>query len=318
MAPAAGQRPPAAPPLAALVGPTASGKSNLAMAIARRLPVEVLVADSRQVYRGMDIGTATPSAAQRAAVPHHLLDLVTPDTSFTVADWVSLARPLVPEIAARGAWPVVVGGTGLYVSALVDGLDFASQASSPEIRERLAAELEAEGLAPLAARLEALDPGVASRTDLRNPRRVLRALERAEAGGAGEPLHATPYPGRLALLGLSRPREVLYRRIEERAQRFFSQGLLDEVRSLLEAGYGPELAPMTGHGYREAAGYLAGEWSLDEAVALTVRRTRQYAKRQLSWFRRDPRIVWLAAGDGPADDPALVARAIDLLQRLTA
>lgn len=317
MAPAGGRRPPGAPPLAALVGPTASGKSELAMALARRVPIEILVADSRQVYRGMDIGTATPSAAQRALVPHHLVDLVAPDTPFTVSDWVNRARPVVPEVATRGAWPVVVGGTGLYVSALLDGLDFASQAWSPEIRERLTAELEAEGLAPLAARLQAIDPEIASRTDLRNPRRVLRALERAEAGGAGEPLRATPYPGRLALLGLSRPRDVLYRRIDERAERFFREGLIDEVRALLNTGYGPELAPMTGHGYREAAGYLAGEWSLEEAVARTARRTRQYAKRQLSWFRRDPRIVWLTADERPADDPALVSRALDLLRRLT-
>jgi tRNA dimethylallyltransferase len=316
MAPAAGRKSPGAPPLAAIVGPTASGKSTLAMALAPRLNAEIVVADSRQVYRGMDTGTAAPSSAERAAVRHHLLDLVAPDEPFTVAQWVALARPLVDEIAARGARPLLVGGTGLYVSALVDGFDFASQAWSPEVRERLAGELEVAGLASLAARLATLDPAVAARTDLRNPRRVLRALERAEAGGAGEFPRAAPYPGRLALLGISRPREVLYRRIDERARRLFDTGLLDEVRALLDAGYGPDLPPMTGHGYREAAGYLAGEWSLGEALARTARRTRQYAKRQLSWFGRDPRIVWLAAGDGAADDPALVDRAIDLLGRL--
>jgi tRNA dimethylallyltransferase len=318
MAPAGGRRSAGAPALAAIVGPTASGKSDLAMALARQLPLEILVADSRQVYRGMDVGTATPSATDRAAVPHHLLDLVAPDEPFTVAGWVARARPLLAEIAARGAWPMVVGGTGLYVSALIDGFDFASQAWSPEVRERLSAELEAEGLATLAVRLHDLDPAAAARIDVRNPRRVLRALERAEAGGVGKSLRATPYSGRLALLAVSRPREVLYRRIDERARRLFETGLLDEVRALLDAGYGADLAPMTGHGYREAAGYLAGEWSLDEAITRTARRTRQYAKRQLSWFGRDPRIVWLAAGDGPADDPALVARAVDLLRRLSA
>lgn len=318
MAPAGGRRSAGAPALAVIVGPTASGKSDLAMALARQLPLEILVADSRQVYRGMDVGTATPSATDRAAVPHHLLDLVAPDEPFTVAGWVARARPLLAEIAARGAWPMVVGGTGLYVSALIDGFDFASQAWSPEVRERLSAELEAEGLATLAVRLHDLDPAAAARIDVRNPRRVLRALERAEAGGVGKSLRATPYSGRLALLAVSRPREVLYRRIDERARRLFETGLLDEVRALLDAGYGADLAPMTGHGYREAAGYLAGEWSLDEAITRTARRTRQYAKRQLSWFGRDPRIVWLAAGDGPADDPALVARAVDLLRRLSA
>ncbi len=318
MSPATGRITRVAPPLVAIVGPTATGKSALAMALARRLPMEILVADSRQVYRGMDIGTAKPSRADQAMVQHHLLDLVAPDEPFTVAQWVARARSAVDEAAGRGRWPVLVGGTGLYVSALVDGFDFASQPWSPEIRERLAAELETGGLAVLAASLAALDPDAAARTDLRNPRRVLRALERVRAGGVGERPRTEPYAGRLALLGLTRPREVLYRRIDDRAAAIFGAGLLDEVRALGGAGYGPQLAPMTGHGYREAAGHLAGEWSLDEAIGRTARRTRQYAKRQLSWFRRDPRIVWLAAGEGPADDPRLVDGAVELVRRLAA
>jgi tRNA dimethylallyltransferase len=316
MAPAAKRRPPAAPPLAAILGPTASGKSELGMALAARLPIEILVADSRQVYRGMDVGTAKPSVADRAAVPHHLLDLADPDEPFTVADWLAHARAAVPEVAERGRLALVVGGTGLYVSALVDGFEVAAQPWSPEIRERLAAELEADGLEALAARLERLDPAAAARIDRRNPRRVLRALERAEAGGAGVAPRAEPYPGRLALLGIARPREVLYRRIDTRAAGLFAGGLPDEVAALLAAGFGPELAPMTGHGYREAARWLAGEWTRDEAVAVTARRTRQYAKRQLSWFRRDPRIVWLDAADEPASERHFVDRALDLLTRL--
>jgi tRNA dimethylallyltransferase len=318
MAPAGGRRSPGAPPLVGIVGPTATGKSALAMALARRLPMEILVADSRQVYRGMDIGTAKPSPADKAAVRHHLLDLVAPDEPFTVAQWIAAAQSAVDDVAGRGAWPVVVGGTGLYISALVDGFDLASQPWSPEIRERLAAELDASGLAVLAAHLAALDPDTAARTDLRNPRRVLRALERAQAGGVGERPRRDPYPGRLALIGLTRPREVLYRRIDARAAAIFAAGLLDEVQALRDHGYGPELAPMTGHGYREAAGHLAGEWSLDEAIGRTARRTRQYAKRQLSWFRRDARIVWLPAGEEPADDPLLVDRAAELVRRLAA
>ena len=316
MAPAAKRRPPAPAPLAAIVGPTASGKSELAMALAARQPLEILVADSRQVYRGLDIGTAKPTPADRAAVRHHLLDLVDPDERFSVADWLERARPAIPEVAARGRMPLVVGGTGLYVSALVDGFDIGVQAWSPEVRERLAAELESDGLGSLAARLASLDPQAAARTDLRNPRRVLRALERAEAGNAGQALRADPYPGRLALLGIARPREILYRRINERADALFAGGLIGEVAALLEGGYGPELMPMSGHGYREAAGYLAGEWSLEEARAVTARRTRQYAKRQLGWFRRDPRIVWLDAGDGPTSDRTFVERALELLRGL--
>lgn len=316
MAPAARGRPPAPPPLAAIVGPTASGKSELAMALAARWPLEILVADSRQVYRGMDVGTAKPTRGDRAAVHHHLIDLVDPDERFSVADWLDRARPTVPEIAARGHLALIVGGTGLYVSALVDGFAIGTQPWSGELRQRLTAELEAEGLASLAARLSSLDPETSMRTDLRNPRRVLRALERAGAGGAGQAPRADPYPGRLALLGIARPREVLYRRINERAEALFHDGLLHEVERLLAEGYGPELGPMTGHGYREAARYLVGEWSLQQALAITARRTRQYAKRQLSWFRRDPRIVWLDAGVGRASDPAFVERALDLLRRL--
>jgi len=305
-----------APPLIAIVGPTASGKSELAMGLARQLPLEILVADSRQVYRGMDIGTAKPDAAARESVPHHLLDLVEPDRPFTVAQWVELARALVPQVAGRGHLPLLVGGTGLYVTSLLDGYDYASQPWSPELRERLASELEADGLAALAERLTRADPATAARTDLRNPRRVLRALERAEGGGGGVAPRSEPWPGRIALLGLRRPRQVLDRRIEQRAAQNFRAGLVIEVGRLMDAGYGPELAPMTGHGYREAARHLAGEWSLAEAVSVTARRTRHYARRQLTWFRHDPRIVWLRAGDLPGDDPAIVARALDLVRRL--
>jgi tRNA dimethylallyltransferase len=301
-----------------VVGPTGSGKSELANAIARRLPVEIVVADSRQVYRGMDVGTAKPDAATRAAVPHHLLDVVEPDQPFTVADWVAEARRLVPEIAARGRLPLLVGGTGLYVAALVDGYDLAAQPSSPSVRRRLVDELEAGGLGPLAARLAELDPSVASRTDLRNPRRVLRALERMEAGGGAAAPRAAPYAGPVALLGISRPRDELYRRIDRRAASMFAGGLLDEVRALRAAGVDPDLAPMTGHGYREAMRVLAGEWSIERAVDVTARHTRQYAKRQLSWFGRDRRIAWLSAGHGPGDDPALVDRAAIVLGALLA
>jgi tRNA dimethylallyltransferase len=302
-------------PLLGIVGPTASGKTDLALALARELPVEILVADSRQVYRGMDIGTAKPDVATRAAVPHHLLDLAEPDEEVTVAQWVLAARAILPEIAARGRLPMLVGGTGLYVSALVDGHDYESQAWSPEVRAQLTARLDAEGLDALAAELAALDPDRAAATDLRNPRRVVRALERALAGGDGAAPRSTQYPGRVALVGLSRPRDVLYRRIDERARRLFeADGLLGEVAALLARGFGPDLRPMTGHGYGEAARHLAGEWSIEEAIAVTARRTRQYAKRQLTWFRRDARILWLQAGDHPADDPTLVAEAARLLR----
>jgi tRNA dimethylallyltransferase len=301
------------PPVLGVVGPTASGKTDLALALARRLPVEILVADSRQVYRGMDVGTAKPDAGARAAVPHHLLDLADPDEPFTVAQWVAAARKAVDEVAARARIPMLVGGTGLYVAALLDGHDYASQPWSPAVRRRLTDELEAEGLAALAARL---GPRAAEGIDLRNPRRVLRALERVEAGdGGGEP-QRNPYAGPVALVGIDRPRGELYRRIDERARAMFERGgLLDEVECLRQAGHGAELRPMTGHGYGEALRHLAGEWTIEQAIEVTARRTRQYAKRQLTWFRRDARIRWIDAAGGPADDPELVRQAEAILRQ---
>jgi tRNA dimethylallyltransferase len=303
------------PPIAALVGPTASGKSELALAVARNVPVEILVADSRQVYRGMDVATAKPDAVARAEVRHHLIDLVAPDQPFSLADWLAAAKPIIPEIAARGRLALVVGGTGLYVTALVDGYQLDATPPSPQLRRALTEELEQLGIGSLAERLERLDPAAAARTDLRNPRRVIRALERAGGGGWAVP-SAQPWHDPLLLLGLRRPTAVLRRRIAQRTAWFFANGLLDEVRSLLDAGYGHDLPPMSGHGYREAARHLAGESDLDEAITATVRRTAQYAKRQMTWFRRDPRIEWLDAGDGPADDPILVQQAVSLLSAL--
>lgn len=308
------RRPPPPPPIIGIVGPTASGKTDLALALARRLPVEILVADSRQVYRGMDIGTAKPDAAARAAVPHHLLDLVEPDEPFTVAEWVERARMTVDEVAARGRLPLTVGGTGLYVSALVDGHDYRSQGWSPELRARLTRRLETEGLEALAIELDALDAPLAARIDRRNPRRVLRALERAMAPGGGAAPSATPYAGRVALIGISRPREELYRRIDERAAQLFGGGLVEEVAALLARGFGPELRPMTSHGYREAAALLEGRTTLEAAIAATATRTRQYAKRQLTWFRHDTRVVWLRAGARHADDGTLVDEAERILR----
>jgi tRNA dimethylallyltransferase len=304
-------------PIAAIVGPTGSGKTELSLALARRFPIEILVADARQVYRGMDVGTAKPDAAARAAVAHHLLDLVTPGQPFSVAAWAAEARRLVPEVNGRGRLPLVVGGSGLYVAALLDGYAFGS-APDPEHRAQLNDELQTAGIGVLADRLRAVDPPSAARIDLRNPRRVARALERAAtAGERGVPSPAAqPWDGAIRLIGINRPTVVLNRRIDERAGWLFAHGLLEEVRRLLDAGHDPRRAPLTSHGYGEAARYLAGEWSLEAAVAITARRTRQYAKRQRTWFRRDRRIVWLAADEAPGHDPALVADAERLVAGL--
>jgi tRNA dimethylallyltransferase len=304
-------------PLAAIVGPTGSGKTELAMAVAGRMPIEVIVADLRQLNRGMEIGTAQPGAAERAAVPHHLVDAIRPDQPYTVSDWVTEARRLIPQIAARCRLPVVVGGSGLLVSALLDGYTFDGTPSAV-VREELTQELAAAGIGALATRLRDADPAAAARIDLRNPRRVTRALERSLGadGGAAPAPSATGWPGPVAIVGLRRPREVLYRRIDVRASWLFANGLLEEVRELVGAGLDPDQPPMTSHGYAEAAHLLAGEWSLDEAIAVTGRRTRQYAKRQLTWFGRDRRIAWLDAGDRPGDDPSLVDEAVRRFEEL--
>jgi len=305
-------------PIAAIVGPTGSGKTDLALALARRLPVEILVADSRQVYRGMEIGTAQPDRAARAAVTHHLLDLVAPNEPFSVADWVAAARAAVAEVVGRGRLPLLVGGSGLYVAALVDGYELELGAPDPVRRAELAATLARGGIAALAGRLMRADPDAARRIDLRNPRRVTRALERAEAIGRGSPPEPSPWPGRVAMIGIGRPRDVLNQRIDARAVWLFGHGLLDEARALLEAGHDPRRRPFTSHGYGEAARYLAGEWSLERAVSVTAQRTRQHAKRQATWFRRDRRIVWIAAGEAPADAPAVVDEAERVLRALLA
>jgi tRNA dimethylallyltransferase len=302
-------------PIAAIVGPTGSGKTELSLALAARFPIEILVADSRQVYRGMDIGTAKPDARARAAVPHHLIDLVAPGEPFSVASWASEARRLVPEVSGRGRLPLVVAGSGLYLAALLEGYTFGA-APRPEHRARLKQELATVGIGVLADRLRAVDPMSAARTDLRNPRRVARALERLESatdGSSTQPA-ARAWKGPVRLIGISRSTEVLNQRIDQRARWLFEHGLIEEVRSLLQAGHDPLQAPLTGHGYGEATRYLAGEWSLEEAVAVTARRTRQYAKRQRTWFRRDPHIAWVEAGDRPGDDPALLAAAERVLE----
>ena len=307
-----------APPLLAIVGPTGSGKTDLALALAREMDVEILVADSRQVYREMDIGTAKPDAAARSAVPHHLLDLAAPNEPFSLFDWLSAARRVLPDVGERGRLPLVVGGTGLYVSALVDGYQLSAARRDPVRRAALSAELAAGGLPRMVVRLAAADPATAARIDARNPRRVLRALERVDAGEVGEGSRREPYPGPARLIGIARPRDVLVRRIAARAAALFAGGLLEEVRALLAAGYGPDLEPMTGHGYREAARHLAGEWPLEQAIEVTALRTAQYARRQMTWFRRDSTIRWLDAADRPADHPSIVADALGVARELAA
>lgn len=280
--------------LLVICGPTATGKTDLAIALARRLGGEIVNADSRQVYRYMDIGTAKPSPAQRAAAPHHLLDMVDPDQPFTLADYLDRARTAVAAIAARGKLPIVVGGTGLYVRSLVQGYAVPRVAPNAALRTELEAIIAQDGLEALVERLRRTDPQAARRIDARNPRRVIRAVEVAESGGAVE---ALPQPGGPAYdalaLGLTAPRALLHERADRRVEAMLAAGLVAEVEALRARGYTPDLPSMSSLGYREMWDYLCGEVTLAEAVASTTYATHRFIRRQLTWFRREPGLHWL-------------------------
>jgi len=284
----------------ALVGTTASGKSALALALARRDPtIELVSVDSMQVYRGMDVGTAKPSRAEQAEVPHHLIDVADPWDDYTVARFAAAARTAIAGIEARGHRPLLVGGTGLYLRAIVDEL--AVPGRFPEVR----AELEDDpDTGALHRRLADLDPVAAGRMEPTNRRRVVRALEVTVGSGRpfssfGPGLDAYP-PTRFRIVGVDLPHEVVARRIEDRYEAQMAAGFLDETRRLLGDPRGLSRTARQALGYAELIEHLGGGLPLDEAVELAVRRTRRFARRQASWFRRDPRIRWLEAADDPA------------------
>jgi tRNA dimethylallyltransferase len=281
-----------------LVGPTASGKSALALELARRLgDVELVSADSMQVYRGMDVGTAKATPAERADVPHHLLVVAEPEEDYSVARFQTDVARVIAGIEARGRRALVVGGTGLYVQAVVDGL------SLPGEWPALKAELEAQPAEELHRRLTELDPLAASRIEPGNARRLVRALEVTLGSGRpfssfGPGLGAYPANLRFRLAGVWLPRPVLAQRIEARYRQQLAAGFLDEVRRLQSR---MSRTARQALGYKELLAHLAGEWTLEDAVAAAVSRTRQFARRQRSWFRRDPRITWLGAAANPVE-----------------
>ena len=281
----------------AIVAPTASGKSDVAMAVARATGAHIVAVDAMQVYRGMDIGTAKPTAADRASVPHHCIDLVNPDERFSVAEYKQHAALARSAIAAAGAHAVFVAGTGLYLTAVMDDLQLPGE--WPVVRAELQAEPD---VGVLFARLEALDPLAASRSDKSNRRRIERALE--VCIGSGQPFSsfgpgtgAYP-PSDVQQIGIAWPRKTLSQRIEHRVHTMMAAGFLAEVRGLAERCTLSREAKQA-LGYRELLAHLAGELSLDEAVAQMVLHTRQFAVRQERWFRRDPRITWVAVDSDP-------------------
>ena len=285
-------------PVIAVVGQTAVGKSGLAMRLANQLGGEIVSADSRQVYRRMDIGTAKPPTADLAAVRHYLIDVADPDEEYSLATFLHDARIAIQNAKRNFGIPVVAGGTGQYVWALLEGWNPAPVVPDQQLRRELAERLESEGVAALHRELAARAPESAARVDARNPRRVVRALEVALATpeGAATPARRTPPPYVVAILGLAMDADRLRRRIDERVDAMLAAGWIDEVRGLLESGYGPELPSMSSLGYREIADHLNGRLSLDEAVDAVKRGTRRFARRQRAWFKpTDARIRWFDA-----------------------
>jgi tRNA dimethylallyltransferase len=279
-------------PLLLIAGPTAVGKTAYALHVAGVLGGEVINADSRQVYAGMDIGTAKPSPAERAGIPHHLVDVVAPDCTLTLAEYQRLAYAAINATHARGRLPVLVGGTGQYISAVIEGWGVPEVPPHLELRAELEAYAEAHGAEALHARLAAVDPVAADRIDYRNVRRVVRALEVCEV--TGQPISdlqaKKPPPYRIYRTALTMDREALYERIDARVDRMMAAGLLDEVRSL--ARYGWDAPALSGLGYAQLGAHLRDEVSLDEAVQAIKRDTRAFVRRQYTWFRKVGGLRW--------------------------
>ena len=296
-----------ASPLLVLVGPTAVGKTALSLELARHFDGEIVSADSRLFYRGLDIGTAKPLAAEQAAVPHHLIDLAAPDETLSLGEYQRLAWRTIDDILARGRLPILVGGTGQYVWAVVEGWGIPEVAPQPALR----AALEALGESELARWLAALDAVAARRIDSRNVRRVVRALEVTLRTGRpiSELQRKTTPPYDIYIAGLTRDRDALYERIDARVDEMMAVGLLDEVARLRDAGYDPRLPSMSGLGYRQLLAYLAGELTLEEAVERIKFETHRFARQQATWFRADdPRIHWFNAQTETAQAIAAVEK----------
>ena len=288
-------------PLLVLVGPTAVGKSAAAVELALRAGGEIVCADSRTVYRGMDVGTAKPTPSMRARVPHHLLDVADPQEVFTVWDFQRLAREAIAAIRGRGRVPLLVGGTGLYVRAVVDGLVI-PQVPPDWTTRRMWEEEERQQPGVLYRRLAELDPEAARRIPPQNLRRVIRALEVVVRTGQRFSELARREGGEEAVqVGLTVDRNVLYGRIRRRIHEQLQAGLVDEVRALLSRGLDPSLPALQGLGYKELVPYVLGQVSLPEAVRVLERNTRRYAKRQWTWFRADPRIRWVDVDELPPE-----------------
>jgi tRNA dimethylallyltransferase len=301
-------------PAIAVVGPTASGKSQLAMAVAMEFRGEIISCDALQVYRGMDIGTAKPTTAERACIPHHMLDLRNPGEDFSAGDYQRIGRDVLQAVVARGNLPIVAGGTGFYLRALIDGL-FAGPGRSEALRSRIRKVLSHRGPARLHCILSRVDPRSAERISAADVARILRALEVWFL--TRRPLSSWQDQPRVALsgfrwlkLGIAWPRERLYRRIDARVEQMYRDGLVEESRALLRT-YPRDCHAFKAIGYRQCSVLLDGACTLEQAISGTQQQTRRYAKRQLTWFRSLPDLVWL---EGDEDFSPLVSRASELIR----
>jgi tRNA dimethylallyltransferase len=284
--------------LVGIVGPTATGKTAVGVELAKQLNGEIISADSMAVYKGMDIGTAKPSTEQRATVPFHLLDVIFPDEDFSVVEFKRLTERAISDIIERGRTPLLVGGTGLYVRAVTGGLNIPAAPADWELRERLMCEAAVRGNEYLLERLKEVDPITAARLHVNDQKRIIRALEvHAQTGLPISHFHITSGTAEagydVRLFGLTMSRSALYARIEQRIDLQISEGLIEEIRGLLDKGYSPDLSAMKGLGYKQIAGYILGRYDLQTAIDLFKRDTRRFAKRQFTWFRADSRIRWV-------------------------
>ena len=285
------------PRILGIVGATASGKTSLSLQLADALHGEIVCLDSMQIYRRMDIGTAKPTAAERAVAPHHMLDILEPTASYSVAEYVEAAHVVVRQILDRGHVPILVGGTGLYLRGLSLPMDYGGLPSDPLLRSALQSELDSSGAPALHARLAAIDPETAARLHPNDTRRVIRALEIYQLTGEPMSAHRVPQaadaPYHFLLYAIDWPRSELHARINLRVDQMMETGLLDEVRSLLDSGVTADMQSMQGLGYKELAPVILNRAALPQAVEQIKTGTRNYARRQLIWFRKDQRVHWL-------------------------
>ncbi len=280
----------------AIVGPTAVGKSELALQLAKKINGEIVSADSMQIYKGMDIGTSKPSPETQKIIPHHLIDVITPDKNFSVALYQKLARECFQAITSRGHLPILVGGSGLYIRGALDDLDFPKGELDSTLRKKLEKKAKRKGGKALHQELEKLDPKAAELIPANNVRRVIRALEVIYTSGELFSNHRQGWKRRkfvypTLMIGLKLPRQLLYKKIENRVDEMVEKGLIKEVEKL-KKNYRLALTPRQAIGYKELLAYLEGEMTLEGAVDLIKKRTRHFAKRQMSWFKSDPRIKW--------------------------